>query len=396
MLNHYLLCLSIALSLLFLPSNAQTCAKYSFPSNIKYTSCNDLPYLNSFLHWTYDNSTGKLQIAYRHGGLTSSDWVAWAINPTSTGMLGAQALVAYQKLDGTMTAYPAPVDTYQTTLQEGKLSFQVSELSATFANNEIIIYATLVLPGNTTTVNQVWQNGPLSPIGAPARHSVTGDNIQSSGTLNLLSGEETSGGNSKEKKKNIHGVLNTVGWGIMMPLGALIARYLKVFKSADPAWFYLHLGCQTSAYIIGTAGWATGLKLGSESPGVEQTPHRTIGILLFCLGTLQVFALLLRPKPEHKYRFYWNIYHHTVGYLVILLSVINIFKGFDILQPDNKWKNGYIVFIVLLAIKAVFLEAFTWYIVMKKKRSESDGKMTHNATNGASMFGGRHQQVEMG
>ncbi|KAF5742114.1 cytochrome b and DOMON domain-containing protein [Tripterygium wilfordii] len=394
MSSHYLLCLFIVLFMLFLSSNAQTCAKYSFQSHRKYTACNDLPYLNSFLHWTYDNSTGKLQIAYRHGGITSSDWVAWAINPTSTGMVGSQALVAYQKSDGTVTAYPAPVDSYQTTLQEGKLSFQVSELSATFANNEMIIYATLVLPGNSTTVNQVWQNGPLSANGAPARHSVTGDNIQSLGTLNLLSGEGTSGGNSKDKKKNIHGVLNTVGWGVMMPLGALIARYLKVFKSADPAWFYLHVGCQTSAYIIGIVGWATGLILGSESPGVEQTPHRTIGIILFCLGTLQVFALLLRPKPDHKYRLYWNIYHHSVGYLVILLSAINIFKGFDILQPEKKWKNGYIAFIVLLALKAVLLEAYTtWYVVMKRKRSESHGKMPHNAENGASRFGSRHQQV---
>lgn len=73
-----------------------------------------------------------------------------------------------------------------------------------------------------------------------------------------------------------------------MPIGAIIARYLKVSKAADPAWFYLHVACQSSAYIVGVAGWATGLKLGSESPGITYTAHRTIGIVLFCLGTLQV------------------------------------------------------------------------------------------------------------
>lgn len=83
-------------------------------------------------------------------------------------------------------------------------------------------------------------------------------------------------------------MLNTVSWGILLPLGALTARYLKVFKSADPAWFYLHAFCQSSAYIVGVAGWGTGLKLGSDSEGITFHKHRNIGITLFCLGTLQV------------------------------------------------------------------------------------------------------------
>ena len=76
-----------------------------------------------------------------------------------------------------------------------------------------------------------------------------------------------------------------------MPVGAIIARYLKVFKSADPAWFYLHVTCQTSAYIVGVAGWGTGLKLGSDSVGIKYNTHRALGITLFCLGTLQVYDL---------------------------------------------------------------------------------------------------------
>lgn len=99
-------------------------------------------------------------------------------------------------------------------------------------------------------------------------------------------------------KLQIHGVLNAVSWGILMPIGAIIARYMRVFKSADPAWFYLHVTCQSSAYIIGVAGWATGIKLGSESSGVQYTAHRAIGIVLFCLGTLQVYA-----NGTHVFRF---------------------------------------------------------------------------------------------
>lgn len=79
-----------------------------------------------------------------------------------------------------------------------------------------------------------------------------------------------------------------MSWGILFPLGVIIARYMKIFPSADPAWFYIHIGCQLSAYIIGVAGWGTGLKLGSESEGIQFSSHRNIGITLFCLATIQV------------------------------------------------------------------------------------------------------------
>ncbi|KAJ6747799.1 CYTOCHROME B561 AND DOMON DOMAIN-CONTAINING PROTEIN [Salix koriyanagi] len=361
--------LSILMSMAF-SSTAQSCKSYAFSSNKIFRACNDLPVLNSYLHWNYDSSSNKLQIAYRHAGITSSKWVAWAINPTSTSMAGSQALVAYQQNDGTMRAYTSPISSYQTSMQEGELSFDVSDLSATLANNELILFATISLSNTSTTVNQVWQDGPLSG-NAPQIHLTSGSNVQSMGTLNLLSGESSStGGSAKTTKRNIHGVLNAVSWGILMPIGAFDSKVLE-------------------AYIVGVAGWATGLKLGSESAGIQYDAHRTIGIFLFCLATLQVFALLLRPKADHKYRFYWNIYHHVVGYSVIILSITNIFKGFDILNPDEKWKNAYIGVIVALALNAVWLEGYTWYVVVKRKSSEAAVKMPRatNGSNGASGVG---------
>jgi len=177
----------------------------------------------------------------------------------------------------------------------------------------------------------------------------------------------------------------------LLPLGAMAARYLKVFKSADPAWFYIHVVCQCSAYIVGVAGWATGIKLGSDSVGTQYDTHRNIGITLFCLGTIQVFALLLRPKKDHKFRTYWNIYHYAVGYAVIILSIVNIFEGFKILDPAKGWKRAYIAVLIFLGFNAAMLEAFTWYIVIKRKKSGSD-KYPHvgngNGTNGVNGYGG--------
>ncbi|KAL3519313.1 hypothetical protein ACH5RR_017462 [Cinchona calisaya] len=392
--RYMVMILGILLSLFFSTTFAQSsCANYNFASNKVFSSCSDLPYLDSYLHWTYNPSSQSLQIAFRKTGMSSSRWAAWAINPISQGMVGSQALVAFQKSDGTVRAYTSPITSYQTGLQEGDLSFPVSDLSATYSNNEIIIFATLKLQINSSsTLNQVWQEGPLSNDN-PGMHTTSGPNVQSMGTLNLLSGESkaTSGAsNSKTKYKNVHGVLNAVGWGILMPLGAIIARYMKVFPSADPAWFYLHITCQSSAYILGVAGFGTGLHLGSQSPGVTYTVHRGIAIALFSLGLLQLSALLMRPKKDHKWRTYWNFYHYSFGYGILILGIINIFKGLDILSPEKKWKHAYIGILVSLACLAVILEVITWCIVLRRKKSANANKLSHglNGTNGVNGVNG--------
>ncbi|KAL1817552.1 hypothetical protein ACET3Z_020126 [Daucus carota] len=379
---------SCVLFCVFASISAQDCKNYQFKSNNLFSTCSSLPVQNAFLHWTYHAENHTADIAFRHAGVSSSRWVAWALNVDKSGMLGAQSLVAFTNSStSAIRAYTSPISAYTTTLAPGKLSFDVPKISAEFSSSgdEIIIFATLNLPSGRTSFNQVWQEGPVQS-GAPGAHAQNSANTGSTGTVDFSSGQTSAGGgigNSKKRKRNVHGVLNTVAWGILLPLGALTARYLKVFKSADPAWFYLHAFCQSSAYIVGVAGWGTGLKLGSDSPGVTYDTHRNIGITLFILGTLQVFALLLRPKKDHKYRLYWNMYHHAVGYTVIALSIVNIFKGFDILDPAKKWKRAYIGVIIFLAAVAAILEALTWIIVLKRKDDESD-KYPHgvNGANG--------------
>ncbi|CAN8324930.1 unnamed protein product [Cochlearia groenlandica] len=388
-----IICVSLLLSITVTTlSSAQSCSSYKFTTNNVFESCNDLPFLDSFLHYTYDSSTGSLHIAYRHTKLTNSKWVAWALNPTSTGMVGAQAIVAYPQSDGTVRAYTSSIRSYQTSLQEGGLSFNVSALSATYENNEMVVLASLKLPqdlGNGGTINTVWQDGSISGDSL-LPHSTSGDNVRSMSALDLVSGVSAAAGgasgSSKLRKRNIHGILNGLSWGVMMPIGAIIARYLRVAESADPAWFYIHVLCQASAYVIGVAGWATGLKLGGDSQGIRYSTHRSIGIALFSIATVQVFAILLRPKPEHKHRVYWNIYHHAIGYTVIILGAVNVFKGLNILNPKMQWRNAYIGIIVALAIVAALLEAFTWYVVIKRRKLEESAKTAQSGAPNETRF----------
>lgn len=97
--------------------------------------------------------------------------------------------------------------------------------------------------------------------------------------------------------------------------------------------------------------------------------------------------MLVRPKKDHKYRIYWNLYHHSLGYSIIVLGIINIFKGFDILNPEKKWKRGYTGIIIGVAIVALVLEAYTWFVVWRRKKAEKAQKMS-NGRNGHNGYGG--------
>ncbi|CAI0374386.1 unnamed protein product [Linum tenue] len=207
------------------------CSTHTFPQNRVFPSCVDLPYLDSFLHWDYDPSTGILRIAYRHAGITSpaSTWVAWAINPSAPAMIGSQALVAYHR-DGKLTAYTSPVYDYSTSLIEAKLSVDVRDVTAEYSSDdrEIAIFAYIRLKENTTTLNHVWQDGPMDGD-KPIQHSTSGGNLKSAGTLNLLSGQSAGGGGGGDdriKKRNV-GTSNAAelcffGYGFLLVFSFLV------------------------------------------------------------------------------------------------------------------------------------------------------------------------------
>ncbi|KAL6645025.1 hypothetical protein ACP70R_016633 [Stipagrostis hirtigluma subsp. patula] len=381
--------LAVAAALLLSASaaTAQDCVSASFSSGRSFLRCNSLPVLGASLHWTYHPENGTADVAFRAPS-GSNGWVAWGINTDGARqMAGSSVFVASQDGSGAVSVLQTVLESTSPSLNNGTLKFGVPVApAAEYSGGAYTIYATIALPGNSTQQSTVWQAGPLSG-GSIAQHPTSGANLQSTLSLDFLSGAGTGASNSRLHRRNIHGVLNAVAWGVLIPLGAMIARYLRVFESADPAWFYLHIACQCSGYILGVAGWGLGLKLGSESKGTTYQPHRSIGIAIFCLATLQVFALLVRPDKKNKYRLYWNIYHHSVGYSVIVLAAINIFKGLDILKPASGWKTAYIVILATLGGVALCLEAITWVIVLRRRRRDADKAPAHGS-NGA---GWQHQ-----
>uniref|UniRef100_A0A0D6R3Z4 Cytochrome b561 and DOMON domain-containing protein n=1 Tax=Araucaria cunninghamii TaxID=56994 RepID=A0A0D6R3Z4_ARACU len=363
------------------PSRAQTCTKsYRVSSSNQeamYSSCQTLQQLSANLAWTYEAENGSINMAFTAKPDTSGGWVSWGLNPAAALMGGTRSLIAFKHSNGTVvvTTYNVTNDNKgQIPLQPSPIDYKVQDMSAQFTDNQITMFATWTLRNNKTNVFHVWQTGGQVKGLVPQVHGFAPANLQSAGTIDLKTGlASASSGIPHLVLKNRHGVLNAVGWGIVLPIGIIIARYLRSVETPDPAWFYLHIFCQISGYALGVAGWATGLKLGSYSKGVVYNKHRNIGFALFAFGTLQMFALLLRPNKEHKLRKYWNIYHHSVGYAIVVLSIVNIFEGFDILHPRNKWKHAYIAVIASLGGVALLLEIISW-IAFFQKRSRTSSK----------------------
>ncbi|RWW28799.1 hypothetical protein GW17_00006697 [Ensete ventricosum] len=367
---------------------AGACSSVAFSSNRVYAACSDLPRLSSSLHWSYDSASATLSLAFVAPPAKPEGWVAWAINPTGDGMIGSQALIAFHQSDGAMGVQTYNITGYGS-ISKGPIDFETWDLAAESSGGVTRIYGKMKLAAGTTVVKQVWQVGSAVVNGVPQKHDLQPDNLQSKGTVDLIKGEVSLSGGTTTRKRNVHGVLNAVSWGILLPIGAIFARYLKTFKCADPAWFYLHVTCQIIGYGVGVGGWATGLNLGSKSKGIHYTTHRNIGIALFSLATLQVknkhlffgcvnknlvLALFMRPSKDNKYRFYWNTYHYLVGYTVIVLGIVNVFKGLKILSIDHKWTVGYIIAICILGGIALFLELVTWLLVVLKRNSENPAK----------------------
>ncbi|PNY01085.1 hypothetical protein L195_g024373 [Trifolium pratense] len=151
-----MLCL-LVLKFLHQTSSGQRCKEKLFPAHKVYDNCKDLPHLSSFLHWTYSEAIGDLDIAFRHTEIASNRWVAWAINPKNNinnAMIGAQALVAIPQSNGN-------------------------------AKSEVVIYATLTLPIVTKSLVHLWQDGPLVDS-VPQMHELDYPHLHSKEVLHLV------------------------------------------------------------------------------------------------------------------------------------------------------------------------------------------------------------------
>ncbi|KAI9115711.1 hypothetical protein K1719_013380 [Acacia pycnantha] len=262
-------------------------------------------------------------------------WIAWAVNPTSAGMVGSQAFVAFQKSDGTMTAYTSPVTSYGTTLEERSLNFEVYGVSASFEDGTMILYASFKLPGNS----KCWIDWIYLNLVCPGSRNIEWNRV----------------GNYDANR-------------------AMMGRYLKAFEATGSTWFHLHRACQILAYIIGTAA---SLSASSCQTHLCRLYHLSVlympplESLCSSRSCIRVLAAIFLGRQTSQARTFWNIFHYVIGYGVIVLSIINMFRGFSISNTGRSWRNAYFCVIVSLGCVALTLEVITWFLACKRRNKKT-------------------------
>ncbi|KAL9668561.1 hypothetical protein QQ045_006096 [Rhodiola kirilowii] len=163
---------------------SQSCKSHKLGNNKTYALCENHNALDSQIHYTYNATNSSLSIAFVATPSKSGGWVSWAINPTGTGMVGAQAFVAYE-FNNSIQTKTLNITGYRM-LTPGKLAFDFWDVSAEKNNDVITLYASLAVPNNKTVLNQVWQVGPdVDANGEILPHAFSGENLLSKSVLSL-------------------------------------------------------------------------------------------------------------------------------------------------------------------------------------------------------------------
>ncbi|KAK8468779.1 hypothetical protein PHAVU_006G113100 [Phaseolus vulgaris] len=166
-----------------------------------------------------------------------------------------------------------------------------------------------------------------------------------------------------EMRKN-HGIVGIIGWGLILPVGAIIGRY---FRHKDPLWFYLHSVIQFVGFAFGLATVLLGLQL-YRSVHVHIPAHRGIGIFVLVLSILQILAFFLRPDKDSKFRNIWNLYHSWFGRMALFFAALNIVLGMRAAGAGNNWKIGYGFLVSIILVAVIVLEVMA-YLKRSQKRS---------------------------
>ncbi|GLJ36700.1 hypothetical protein SUGI_0738530 [Cryptomeria japonica] len=153
-----------------------------------FGKCRYFSLLESTLWWTYDTDKNSMDFAFRTKPASKGGWVGWGINPNTTGMVGTQAVIAFQHSNGSMVAMTYNVVKPPNEQEPSALSFPVSIINSTINDGTITIFASLVLPSKKTAVSHTWQVGGEVKGVVPQSHPLAPANLNSFGPLDLLSG----------------------------------------------------------------------------------------------------------------------------------------------------------------------------------------------------------------
>jgi Eukaryotic cytochrome b561 len=173
-----------------------------------------------------------------------------------------------------------------------------------------------------------------------------------------------------------HGVLMFLAWGLLAPLGVMIARYAKMipptsdktpskYFGAAVFWFRSHWMLQAAAWFFSLIGFILALVLASPGPHFDSI-HSRIGLFVILLGFIQPLNAYIRPKgpapgkARTGVRFAWELWHKGSGYMAIFFGPIAIFLGFQLAQASSGIVAAFSILVTIGILFAGWREYISW------------------------------------
>jgi len=136
-----------------------------------------------------------------------------------------------------------------------------------------------------------------------------------------------------------HVILMVLSWGMLLPLGVIWARGLRLSTKqvgGQPIWFQGHRIIQSLGWVLQLAGFACIVALKNGAHFTE--PHEILGLTVTIIGSLQPINAQLRhlkfighPSPDGSKaagRRAWEWLHKGLGYAAVTMGIANIFVGY--------------------------------------------------------------------
>ncbi|KAL3850494.1 hypothetical protein ACJIZ3_012376 [Penstemon smallii] len=280
-------------------------------------------------------------------------YIAIGFSPNGN-MVGSRAIVGWVGADGMADIrkyYLGGRTPDLVRLESPDQGLQVVNSSMIVRSNHIFMAFQLISDRPSTRL--IYAVGPAArSLPSPPNFQLSEHRSMISTTLNYATGQFQTQQSPHASLRRSHGLLNMFGWAILMPIGAMVARYMRKW---DPIWFYSHAMIQSFAFILGFIGVICGLVLENRIDA-SVTKHKGIGIFILILGCLQVIAYVARPEKTSKSRKYWNWYHYSVGRTLIFFAAVNVFYGIHLGNAGSGWNAGFAVFLVIIFVISLILE----------------------------------------
>lgn len=171
-----------------------------------------------------------------------------------------------------------------------------------------------------------------------------------------------------KKNASVHGLLESIAFLVILPVGVLIARYLRTFTNR---WWYVHwiINFLVACPLILVA-WAMGNAAHGNTGHAQTTPHGKVGYIVIWLYIGQLFLGLVIhyvkiPVPFLGHRPPQNFFHALLGLAILALANYQVYDGIyhktaflaaDVRRTvEHTWLALIIAFWSLYAIGLIFL-----------------------------------------